>query len=79
MITYYERTGSWPEIEKAYATFLAHLVIHEMAHLGANMTQTIDYIDGTSENEHWFDVTAFGSPAYPGDKISEIVLRKPKP
>ena len=82
-VTYYENETSWPEVEKAWATLLAHVVIHEMSHLGANLTQTVDYTDGEAsagggKYERRFDIAAFGYPASPGDVISQIVLKKPR-
>ena len=83
-LQYYENENSWPELEKAYATFLAHLLIHEMTHLGANLTHTIDYTDGNASAgggryEHRFDIAAFGYPAIPNYVIGRLVLKKPKP
>ncbi|GAB2524275.1 hypothetical protein [Spirosoma aerophilum] len=75
----YEAENSWPEMEKAWFTLLANLLIHETAHYGAYHTQTLDVIDGpTSNGPHKFDIAAFGYAALPGNVIDEIVLKNGK-
>ncbi|GAB3552588.1 hypothetical protein [Spirosoma fluminis] len=74
----YEDNILWPELEAAYFTLLAQLIIHETSHYGAAMTQTIDYTDGENSTPnggpytHRFDMQAFG---YPNNGY-EVMLRK---
>ena len=65
----YEQAGLlWPELESAYFTLPAQLLIHEFSHYGANLSQTIDYTDGEASTPNHgpytyrFDLAAFGYP-----------------
>lgn len=78
LIRYEEANLLWPELESAYFTLLAQLLIHETSHYGANLTQTIDFTDGLASTPnggaytHRFDLAAFGYP----NTGPEVMTRK---